>query len=440
MLRLRTLTVAMAVVAACGTKTNNGFGPSAGADGGDNGGPGPNLADDGGSGEGGVKPATIGHLKGKVFAPEGTIPISGALLYLTTTTPDPIPDGVYCDKCVQITSDTPYAYSDADGSFDLPAYRTGSQQIVVQKGAFRRVRSIDVAAGDQNVPAGTTTLPGKMDKVKGDDIPKMAVVVGAWDHIEASLAKLGLGQVAKQGPLGMVGLVRGTESFDLYENAWPPGSAKFDPRKIITDAQTISKYHVVFIPCSGYSSSGSGPEMCQDYQPTEPGVQNTLRNFVAAGGKLYVTDYSYEYVRQPWPGRIDWDGQTSSLGSACKKGAYDAPGIPGDKGLGDWLTAIGETNVTLQQNWTAIEKVNPVQDTDANGQPVTVTPRVWMKANGANPATVSFDRACGRVLFSTYHTEGSGEMTLLAQEKALLYILLEVAGVCVGTPPPVPVR
>ena len=53
-----------------------------------------------------------------------------------------------------------------------------------------------------------------------------------------------------------------------------------------------------------------------------------------------------------------------------------------------------------------------------------------------NPATISFEDHCGRVLFSTYHTEGNADdATLLPQEKALLYVLLEV-GVCVGEPIP----
>ena len=68
-----------------------------------------------------------------------------------------------------------------------------------------------------------------------------------------------------------------------------------------------------------------------------------------------------------------------------------------------------------------------------DGNPVTVTPKVWVE--GMGPSTVSFERSCGRVLFSTYHTEADkgSETELLPQEKALLYILLEVA-VCVAPP------
>ena len=58
-----------------------------------------------------------------------------------------------------------------------------------------------------------------------------------------------------------------------------------------------------------------------------------------------------------------------------------------------------------------------------------------MTSNGTGPSTVSFDSQCGRVLFSTYHAEGGETDALLAQEKALLFILLEV-GVCVGQQQP----
>jgi len=69
--------------------------------------------------------------------------------------------------------------------------------------------------------------------------------------------------------------------------------------------------------------------------------------------------------------------------------------------------------------------------TDPSGTTVDVTPKAWVMGD-SSPSTISFEDGCGRVLFSTYHTEGSADdNTLLPQEKALLYVLLEV-GVCVG--------
>ena len=119
-------------------------------------------------------PTVIGHISGKVLAPEGTIPISGALVYLLPAIPEPLKKGVYCDACVLITPDTPYTYSGTDGTFKLPVYKTGSQALVVQKGQFRRARMTDVTSGDQQAALGSTTLPAKSNPAQGDEIPKMA--------------------------------------------------------------------------------------------------------------------------------------------------------------------------------------------------------------------------------------------------------------------------
>ena len=79
-----------------------------------------------------------------------------------------------------------------------------------------------------------------------------------------------------------------------------------------------------------------------------------------------------------------------------------------------------------------------MQAVDMDGNPTTVTPKIWIdadKATGPHPATVTFEYECGRALFSTYHTESSlwGNGPLMPQELALLYVILEV-GVCVDAP------
>jgi len=100
----------------------------------------------------------------------------------------------------------------------------------------------------------------------------------------------------------------------------------------------------------------------------------------------------------------------------------------------------------LKSAWTIIEKVNPVASLDENGKPFTQRPKIWAsvkQGGGSRPATVSFQDRCGRVLYSSYHAEGSdsaiGQGDFLAQEKALMHNLLEV-GVCVGPKPVSPVR
>jgi hypothetical protein len=365
------------------------------------------------------RPPPIGTLTGKVVMPEGTIPLSDALVYLSPTMPEPIPRGVYCDKCVQLDSYA-FTYSKPDGTFELPAYQAGDQYLVVQKGQFRRARPIRVSPGTQAVAAPLTRLPGKTDDAIGDSTPHMLIWPGQWDHVEMSLKKIGL------------------EDFEKFE----PG---LDLNAYSAKMKSLASYHVVFLPCSGtVNDPGQSGPACS--VSVDPQLKAAVKDFVGQGGKLYVSDWSYEYVRQGWPGFVKWMGETSQIGSGCQGGGADLPAQFDDASLKDWMTAIGEGNASLKSAWSTIEKVNPVASVDENGKMFTQTPKVWASVKsggGTYPATVSFQDRCGRVLYSTYHAEGSdtagGQGSFLAQEKALMHILLEV-GVCVGPKPVPPVR
>jgi hypothetical protein len=379
---------------------------------------GENPGDAGSAGSAGSAPIDA-TLTGVVHAPNGTIPISGALVYLAPFAPKPIPDANFCDKCVEIADTTPYTLTKPDGSFSLPA-PSGAWTLVVQKGAFRRARPYTVVPGPQTVPAELTRFPGKTDAANDDFIPKLAIIPGAWDKIEKTLGKLGIQQ------------------FDSFENKFPPNlSDPTAPYALLHDPALLNKYNVLFVPCSS-ASGGSFDDptaQCKQGAPEEAKVRKNLQEFVAAGGKLYSTDYQYEYMRRPWPGYVTWNGETSESGSACKAGEYTAPAVVGDDGLQAWLGAQSIDNFDLEANYLIIDKVNTVQGLGLDGNPASITPKVWMKGsiNGVEkPTTVSFEHGCGRVMYSTYHTEdkksGSG---LLPQELALLYIILEV-NVCIG--------
>lgn len=365
-------------------------------------------------GVGGSAPA-IGVLKGRVTAPQGSIPISGALVYLTAAPPPPVPQGAYCDACVEVQSSTSYTFSRADGTYDLPAVTTGEQYLVTQKGQFRRVRRFTVEGGDQLVSPELTRFPGRTDAAAGDDIPKMAVVIGAWDAIESSLEKLGIEPGA----------------YTTIESSFSDLTARED---FLSSADAMKQHHIVFLPCSG--SNGTD---CNDFTADEPSVQEALQDFVGAGGKLYVTDYSYEMIRRPFPPFFTWSGASGETGSGCLAGSYTSPAQVLDPAMQEWLAAQNITDFEVEANWTMIDSVTPQQAPGPDGGWVDVAPKVWVQAmtgGAGNPATVSFDFGCGRGLFSTYHTEGDGGSDLLPQELALLYVLLEV-GVCID-PPPVP--
>ena len=379
-------------------------------------------------------------ITGTVRAPEGTIPISGALVYAVSPSkpPAPIPDKVYCDKCVELTTTTPHTTSKPNGSFALDLPFAGKWLLVTQKGAFRRVREIDVSAAGKAIDEKLTTLPAKTDVNAGDTIPKMAVIRGAWDGIQDSLAKLGLGQVDVNGTLKP-----GTEPFTMVDctlvSLFPP---KVDckphaPDALLTDYNLLSKYQILFVPCDGDPDDHTDT---LDATFSSPAAKQNLLKWIKEGGRLYVTDYRYDLLQQILPSYITWEGQSSSPGSAELSSSYTAPATVADKGLKDWLGAQGIVNFDLLESYTVIKGLAkaPTPGPDQK-KTYNLAPKAWILGDvkgyaGLRPMTVSYPYGCGRVLFSSYHTEGKKSATsLLPQEKALLYILLEVA-VCIKEP------
>ena len=362
--------------------------------------------------EGGSKPGeVVGHLRGKVTAPNGTIPIAGAVVYLTDKRPEPAPEKVFCDACVHLSAATPYALSDDFGAFELAPTKVGKQYLVVQKGGFRRVREIDVTRGDAPLAPSLTALPPKTDLAAGDEVPRMTVVHGQYDEIESSLEKLGIDKSA----------------LEIVQSALIGVAAK----SFLTDKARVDGRHIVFLPCGDYTQPPPNTDLSSD-----PSIQDNLRSFVEAGGRLYVTDWHYDFIAKTFPGYIDWSGGGGAPCSGCERVAYDAKASVDDPGLAAWMTAQSLQTFTLQRNYTTIAGLNTVATTDASGAPKSVTPRVWVSGakDGApkRPATVSFERGCGRVLFSSYHTEPfSNDLT--PQERALLGVLLE-ASVCNDSP------
>jgi hypothetical protein len=89
---------------------------------------------DAGSGDCGPGDVDDASLTGTVYAPNGVIPVGGALVYVTNSPPDPIPDGVYCAECVELECGIDFTETDIDGSFTLGANSGGGKYLVVQKG------------------------------------------------------------------------------------------------------------------------------------------------------------------------------------------------------------------------------------------------------------------------------------------------------------------
>ncbi len=370
------------------------------------------LGSDGGGTSDGASPLITGDggatsdLVGTVWAPNQMVPIAGALVYLTNQKPAPMPTGVYCDKCVQLSM-SQYTLSGPDGTFDLPTTLTGKQFLVVQKGGFRVVSEITIAPGKNKLANGTTALPPKTDPAHWQEVPKMTVVAGQYDDIEDSLQKLGIDPTA----------------IDIKQSALIGQAAK----AFLQDLSAVLAQQIIFLPCGDYTAGNSGLDLS-----TDPTIQANLQAFVSKGGRLYVTDWHYDFINRTFPGYVQWNGASNTACSGCLHTSYDAPAVVEDKPLGSWLTAQSVGSFSLLRNYTVIDGVSSVTGGDAGGagDGGAVAPKIWVRAQQTNgkqtPATVSFEYGCGRVMYSTYHAEPA-TLALTPQERAVLGVLLDVS-------------
>jgi hypothetical protein len=449
------------LVAACGPNAKD-YGDDGGVagngDGGPNGGPDANFG-------------PVGSIVGTVWAPgqapgsvpaNQEIPVFGAVVYLSLQRPAGIPQETYCERCI----DPPggHTLTDHKGSFTLGNIQPNTYWLVIQKGQFRLEQQVVVTpSGQLDLPAEATTLPSVNDPTNGKWIPKIAMAIGNFDDLEDILGKMGLGQVDSTGryvDTSSVGVL------DIYDN----GGSDFDNittsgtlEYLVSDLNRLLQYHIIFIPCAGSSYTSA--------LDNQQNLKN-IRDFVAAGGKLYVTDWSGEWHDNVFPEQVELGGasndtpasaydastdtwNTAQFGSA-NGSSYDSDNAEAvDTDLHTWLNGqVGPTadnlsatstynanSMHFEDNWNTIESLNAVQvGTDDEGLPVYDTPKAWVIGGSTSsptpkkPLTVTYEpTGCGRVLFSTYHTTGSTHVGLVPQERVLLYLIMEI-GVCKSGP------
>jgi len=413
------------------------------------GGDGPKF-DLGGAESGDAHDASI---HGVVYGPDGELPVSGALVYITDVEPAGIPQGVYCAECEELAPGIDYTLSLADGSFDLPTNSGDGKFLVVQKGQFMRISPLIVGPQDVELQPLLTTLPDHNDPDNGLYIPLIAVGDASYDRLEDALGKFGLGDTAIASFEER--LVPDTEQFDLWDNGRDPTTEGFQSQgtftELVSDPVRLAEYHIIFIPCSydDYTDALSDPQV----------VQN-IRDWVAAGGRWYVADWSNEWLQMVFPEYQDLNSWNGSVGSA-DNGSYDSLATVLDQGMLDWLDALPDAfkdinplndevhpavnqlpMLMTEDNWSGIDQVLPVMVDDGMGGQVDVSHKVWLEGPGGAPAavhplTVTGQFGCGKIQFTSYHAaEFYDYVGLSPQELVLIYTILEIGSCQQALPPP----
>jgi hypothetical protein len=462
-----------AAVASCGPKNNAGHGGSNGnGDGGTVGG----GNGDGGGGNG----ACVGlqcqqmscpgggttTLTGKVYAPNGTLPLYNAIVYIPNATPMPFPEGVTCDRCSGSVSGDPVVQTltDATGSFTLTNVPVGANiPLVIQLGKWRRQVTIPSVPGCTSTPldAGMTRLP--KDHTEGD-IPKMAIVTGSADPLECLLLKIGISPTEIQEPAAntRIAFFKGDHSpGTTMSGNTPKGTTLYG------NMATLMQYDVVMLPCEGS-------------QYDQSAGRDNISSYLNAGGRVFTTHYSYDwltYASSPF-NKITKTPAGSGLWKVGQPDYYDdtivAPlvtSFPKGMAFAQWLTAAGAMSpmgmLNIVQGRHDITDVDPKYAQDWIDYDFSTPPTGVTNKNGgpgvmhltfntpldAQPDDMGVPQYCGRAVFSDFHVtadalDGKGttfptncksQDPLTDQEKALAFMLFDLSS-CVQSDqmPPIP--
>lgn len=430
-----------------------------GPDGRDNGGGGD---DDAPATDGGTPDAFIGptgSISGVVYMPGNgpglvpagqEIPVSEALVTVTYGTPEPIPQTVYCDRCENPTG--PFTQTDAKGNFTLTV-PPGTYTLLIQKGQFRLDQTVTVLENQSlALTPQQTTLPSDHDPAQGKWLPRVAIGVGSYDDVETIFGKMGIGMVDGSGD--WVGSST-KDNIDLYENGGSTATAgSFE--SLVTNLEKMKQYHLIVMPCTGQGGATTALF-------SNPQVRDNIVEYVKAGGKWYVADWSAEWADVVWPEflvfREDHDTAAKGCtGSACKDAnafpRYDSAHSKAvDDKLHAWLHGqmapddngivgtVDADHFETVDNYDAIMNLGTVNiGTTPEGMQIDETPHAFILGEHTagegpiHPLTVTFEPGgCGRVLYTTFHTTPSSHVGLEPQERVLIYLIGEI-GICKDGP------
>ena len=414
------------------------------------------------------------RITGKVYAPNGTLPLPGALIYVpngATTSPygvTPIVSGVAnggtCEQCNQQASGNPLVSTTSayDGSFTLENVPAGvAFPIVIQLGKWRRMVTIPstTACTSRTLTSTQTRLPTRQNEGNNgvDNIPFVAISTGQVDGLECVFRKLGIEDNQFGNPPGTTSS-GGTQALDrgrirLYQDD-DSGSAKGGARinsrtprtdsRLTNDQANLDQYDAVIFSCAGAANTRSTNRL------------DRVRAYADKGGRVFATHFEYVYLNTnaPWNTTASFVPNDASSGNDSWTGLINT-GSAKRLQFSQWLNApgVGALSATNPPRVSIAEARNDVD------QPVVAGAEEWITRHNDpadNDAVLHYTfntpwgvepaNQCGRVLFSDFHVTlgntagqtfpnhcGTGGLT--SQEKILAYFLFDLTS-CIQVPPP----
>ena len=365
-------------------------------------------------------------ISGKVFAPNGTLPLYNVTVYAPVSDPPPFPTGVQCGQCAQNLPGGAYAStsSDPQGNFRLEGIPAGSNvPIIITTGKWRRKVTVPTVTQCQDtaIPDGEFRLP--KNKTEGE-LPRIAMVTGGCDALACIISKLGV-DTAEFGSSSA-----STASVVFFNGAGgvAPGTPAASTA-LHGSLDEMKKFDVVIntCECDEHNENKTNPDL--------------LRQYADLGGRVLGSHFHYTWSKNlvpAWQGTATWSG-----------GSTNGPDIvdlshPGGMALSQWLTTVGASTTPGQIALTT-------KTYNASG--IGAGALRWIQASGTGGATptthyMSFntpvglmpENQCGKVVYAGLHVASGSVGTTFPtgcsagftpDEKVFAFLLFDLT-TCLG--------
>jgi hypothetical protein len=402
------------------------------------------------------KPGTT--ISGTVYAPNGTLPLSGINVYVPTTAVHPFTEGAECNRCGDALPGTPIspAITDSAGHFTLTTVPSGHDiPLVITSGKWRRQITIPMVSecADNPLAAADTRLPKNQSE---GDIPKIAITTGSADSLECLIRKIGIAdsEITSSSGSGRIHLYAGN-GVDKFASGFAGGSGTIpSATPFWASSNNLKSYDIVILSCEGQQNPDTKPQ----------GALDAMKAYADLGGRVFASHWHNVWIggayrsggnfQKPavWSTIATWTAG-SNLNTNLVD-LIDEVANPKGKDFADWMlnpVVMGSTvrdEIQIQDN---------TGRTTCSGIDAARAERwTYVKGGGMEPQNFQFltpnegppAMACGKVVFSDMHVSGgpianqsypnscaAGGMieALTPQEKALIFMLFDLASCAGGT-------
>jgi hypothetical protein len=395
---------------------------------------------------------------GKVTAPNGTLPLYNAIVYVPQEPLAPLAEGVTCDRCGSVSGKPLVStLTKVDGTFELTNMPSGRDvPLVVQVGKWRRQITIaDVPSCKTTaLDPETTRLPKKRSE---GDIPRIAVTTGVCDQLACLLPKLGLDAsefTASDGP-GRLHLFRGAP---FGSQAAPAPTGTRDAKELYSSADSFSKYDMLLLSCEcSENADGAKTQAARD----------ALYEYVSRGGRVFASHFHYYWAQtptSPLASVANWDGHEGNPETGLQTPFSIDTSFDKGRAFADWLMNVGASKaygeIPIAQPRENVGSVKAGAQAWVTSKPKRIDDDVATKYLSINaPVGEPLDKQCGKFVYADMHLYAGDEQPadtalpdddfpascskdLTDEEKALAFLFFDLSS-CVQddkAPPRPPIK